>query len=442
MYSKLDLELLEIKKKKSFQAFDFLCDGIQLAPFQSVSVLLWLAQKKGAFLFDPGLGKTITIAAGLRALFNMEPRTKVLMLIKKSQITQTTRDIKLYTKKRIVSCTAEQEQIEIKLFRNPDDYDILMLTHESLHSDTVCGFLSTIVNRFTVLVVDEAHFLTNIEECDRIIYLEALTHKIERVAFLTATPFITRSSQLVSLFYLLDSDTFNKRDDLTKNLNKGERFDTQFPLQIYNYDRKSENISNTYVPYIHWVEPHEFQRKARGAHYLQQVRGPGAENQVRELVQLLRKKSLEGKRGLVFIYYEETRNWVLPHLETAGINYGCIHGEMAQPARDQVQLDFQNKKLDVVIISITTAINLDCEYFCFYEYTHEFKQALGRAERGLNPKILELHFIFTKDTLDASHFYDTVYKLSAKVRSWIGKEYTEFLQVGELVKPEETGLGI
>ena len=43
---------------------------------------------------------------------------------------------------------------------------------------------------------------------------------------------------------------------------------------------------------------------------------------------------------------------------------------------------------------------------------------------------MDLYFLFTRHTYDAEYFLNTVYKQSHLVRSWIGKEYTEFLQVG------------
>jgi len=422
-------ELIKIKERKSFDAFTNLCDGFKAANFQAVSVLLWLYAKKGLFMFDPGMGKTFAIAMGLKALFSTNKNTKCLFLIKKTQLTQTSNDIRLYTKKRVVTCTAQQEQLSKKLSKNIDNYDVLMLTHETLQSNAVCAMITQNINRFNVLVVDEAHYLTNMTDSDRIIFLAALAKKIEYVAFSTATPYISKPEQLSSLLNLMDCDIFERRDLITRDLKRSVRIDTLYPLQIYNYDRKSEGIANSYKSYTHWVEPHEHQKRAEGAHYLKQLRGQGAENQVKELVRGLKTKKEEGKKGIVFIYYKETLEWVMPFLDVANINYSCINGDTSQRSRDKIQSDFQHGLLDCVLISVATSINLDCEYVYFYEYTLEFKQILGRGERGLNPKLMELHFIFTKQTQDAQYFLDTVYKLSEDVRSWIGKEYSEFLQI-------------
>lgn len=426
----LEEQLLEIKRKKRFDAFIHLCDGFEAAGFQSTSVLLWLYAKKGLFMFDPGMGKTLSVAMGLKALFATNPDSRCLFFIKKAQVTQTSNDIRLYTGLRVITCTAEVGQIVWKLYKDVKSYDVLMITHEALQSDYVCTFLQTNLKHFNICVIDEAHFLTNIHESDRVFVLKAITSRIERVASLTATPFISKAEQYASLLNIMDPRFFERKDLLIKKLKSGAQLDIEYPLQIYNYNRKSEDIENTYNIHVHWVEPHDFQRNIRTPQLLRQLRGPGSLNQINDLITVIKLNQKKKKKGIVFVYYHDTREWVLPFLKQAGIRYGCIHGSTSQQQRDEVQEKFQNGLLDIVVISVTTSINLDCDYIYFYQYTLEIKQILGRGERGLIPKVMDLYFLFTRHTYDAEYFLNTVYKQSHLVRSWIGKEYTEFLQVG------------
>jgi superfamily II DNA or RNA helicase len=429
----LEQQLLEVKKRGSFDAFTHLCDGFEAAAFQAVSVLLWLYSKRGLFMFDPGLGKTYAIAMGIKALFGTDPGMKCIFFIKKSQITQTSNDIKWYTGLRVATCTAEQEQIATTLVKHVDSYDVLMLTHDALQSDLVCAILTEIVGAFRIAVVDEAHFLQNVRDSDRVVVLAAIVARMEYVAFLTATPFLSKAEQYSSLLSIMDPATFSRTDKLTKLIRNGHRLDELYPLQIYNYDRAALGISNTYNVHVLWVEPHDFQKNLDPSSntYLQKARGPGAENQVAELLRIIQLQKLGGKKGIVFVYYHETREWLLPHLDAGGVRYGCIHGRTPQAEKDDVQRRFNDNLLDCVVISVTTSINLDCDYVYFYQYTLEIKQILGRGERGLNPKTMELFFLFSRGTRDAEHFLNSVYRLSAEVRAWIGKEYSEFLSVGE-----------
>lgn len=367
--------------------------------------------KKGLFLYDPGMGKTYSIAMGLKALKSVEPSLKCLFFIRKAQITQTSNDIRLYTGMKVVTCTGEKDQIFYKLSKDIYSYDILMLTHEALRSDTVCAFIYNYIKYFKVGVIDEIHYLTNEKESDRVLFLEALTSRLERVAGLTATPFISKAEQFASVLHIIDLLVFYRKDKIVKELKSGRRLDLQYPLQIYNYDRKSEGIENTYNVHVHWVEPHEFQLNLDNIHLLRLLRGPGSINQLRDLLIVVLKEKKRKKKGILFIYYHETREWVLPYLDKVGIVYGCINGETPQSDRDLVQQKFQDGLLDVVIISVTTSINLDSDYIYFYQYTLEIKQILGRGDRGLVPKIMDLYFLFTRRTEEAEYFLNTVYKL-------------------------------
>lgn len=70
---------------------------------------------------------------------------------------------------------------------------------------------------FNVCVIDEAHYLTNIQDSDRIFVLQAITSRIERVASLTATPFISKAEQYASLLNIMDPKLFERKDILVKS---------------------------------------------------------------------------------------------------------------------------------------------------------------------------------------------------------------------------------
>ena len=431
----IESELMQIKERGTFNVFDKACGDIVFAGFQSVSILLWLYAKRGGFIFDPGLGKTLTISGALKLLHANDNSLKCLFFIKKSQITQTAKDVRLYSGLRVVTTTAESDQVSTRmLFRNTDNYDVLMLTHETLDREDVMYFLYENIYRFAVCVVDEAHYLLNYKESDRAMMLEAILPRFERVALLTATPLLTSYEQFAYFLYLLDHVKFKDVSKMVSYMKDGNRLDTIFPLNIYNYDRASLGIPNIYNSIPVFVEPHDFQRGATGEHVLQKTRGEGSVNQVTELIRGIRVQKSRGKKGIVFCYYHNSREYMLPFFDKTDIKYGCIHGNTPQNERDSVQNAFNSGELDVVIISVSEAINLDCDYVYLYQYTVKLKQIIGRAERGINPKIMDLFFMFTLDTGDADYFIENIYKKAEFVRSAIGKEYTEFLELGRTLK--------
>jgi excinuclease UvrABC helicase subunit UvrB len=168
-----------------------------------------------------------------------------------------------------------------------------------------------------------------------------------------------------------------------------------------------------------------------GDNVLRKTRGEGSFNQVKELIRVLKVEKSKGKKGLVFCYYHTSREWLLPFLDESGLRYGCIHGGTKSSERTEVQSSFNAGELDVVVLSIAEAMNLDSDFVFFYQYTVKVKQIVGRAERGLNPKVIDLFFMFTRLTGEVDYFLENVFKRAEYVRNAIGKEYSEFLELGE-----------
>jgi hypothetical protein len=427
-------ELLLIKEQGSFEAFNLACDGIEFGGFQSVSILLWLYAKRGGFIFDPGMGKTLTIAGALKMLFVSDKDSKCLFFIKKIQLDQTSADIRNYAGLRVVTTTAESKSLRSKVYwKNFESFDVLMVTQETLDSAEFMVFLYENLKRFNVCVVDEAHYLLDYKESDRALMLESILPRFERVALLTATPLVSRYEQFAYFLYLIDHKKFANVKKLVKQMEEGSRIDVLFPLSVYNYDRAGLGIANTYNSIPVWVEPHDWQVGLFGDNVLRKTRGEGSYNQVAELIRLLKVQKSRGRRGLVFCYYHSSREWLLPFLDESGLKYGCIHGGTGVSERTEVQRAFNLGELDVVVLSISEAMNLDSDFVFFYQYTVNVKQVVGRVERGLNPKVIDLFFMFTRLTGEVDYFLENIYKRAEYVRNAIGKEYSEFLSLGESV---------
>jgi hypothetical protein len=437
MAEPLITSLWEIKKRGTFDAFNRLCPGYIAYPFQSVSIINWLFVRRGLFAFDPGMGKTITACMGLMAVRSYSPGTKCIFFIRKSQLAQTSNDVRMYTGLNVMTCTGEQENIDEVLYSNLEFCDVLMLTYETLLNTGACFRLIELVNDFSMCVADEVHFMSNLEENDRVFVFSAILERMSWVAFLTATPFISKPEQYATLLHLMDRQGFPSIMDLKRRISSGEKLDVTAPCSIYNYTRDSIGMSNTYNPSVIWVDPMPGQRDVRSSlNYLEHMTGRDCVNQKDGLITILKRQIASKKRGIVYVYYHDTREWLTPFLDECGFKYGCINGLVPLSVRDDIQCQFNAGLLDFVILSTTTSINLDCDYVFFYQYNLEFKQVLGRGERDVNPKVMDLFFLFTRDTHHAQHFLDTVYKLSLNVRTWIGKEYTEFLEVGEYLRSQ------
>ena len=170
-------------------------------------------------------------------------------------------------------------------------------------------------------------------------------------------------------------------------------------------------------------------------------KGEGAVEQATSLAQLI--KFNENKRGLVYIKRHSIREYVLPFLKEAGITYRCINGKTPHKERKHILEEFnENKNVDVIITSVTEALDLDCDYVIFYEFTVEIKQMIGRAQRGFTDKNLFVFYMITDKTKEVDYFYNNIFKRCEVAAHVLNKDYSEVLSledelVEHLTHPED-----
>ena len=182
---------------------------------------------------------------------------------------------------------------------------------------------------------------------------------------------------------------------------------------------------------IVWTDPMPFQIDAEYSELSDLCKGEGATEQAEALAQLIQfNKSNGNERGLVYINRHKVREWVLPFLDEAGITYRCINGKTPNDERQKTLKEFNEEKtVDVVITSVTEALDLDCDYVIFYEFTANIKQMIGRAQRGFTDKDLFVFYIITDKTKEVDYFYNNVYKRCEIASYVLRKDYSEVLDL-------------
>lgn len=420
----------QILKLKSYKAIEQILDGLVLEDFQCVDILKLLHAKVGICIYDTGLGKTLIASALMKMLINQVPSRKFIMIVEKSQLIQTPKKITEMTGLSILKMTAESEDVDVKLFqKNFTKYQILMITKETLNNPVVMSQLYKHKNHYYGIVVDEAHKLSNFVNSKSAFMLRGMLRNFEFRLALTATPITTDVSQLAYLAHMFDWDRFPAVKPLIQMMNNGTSLIEECPDFFINRTRRDLGIISNYRTHLVMVEPHYHQIEDNSPRVTYVTKGPGAENQAYKLRNLI----LENKplRGLVYINQHAVRNWVLPFLENAGIKYACINGKTSTSNRAEIMEGFAKGDYDVVITSVTTALDLDCDYIIFYEFCTDIKQMMGRAQRGLNPKTLDLYFIFTRKTREIEYFMKYVYERSLTIQEVLRKDYSELIEAGE-----------
>lgn len=389
--------------------------GINLHEIQVTDVEQMLASKRAMAIYDTGLGKTYIAAAIMRALFGEDGNNRCIYVVKKDQLIQTPEKIRQATGMSVRTFSSSGEDLDRLEHVDYEFSQVIMVTHQCLLRKQFMDWMFKNRQYYSVLIIDEAHELSNISGAQSSIALQAMANSFEYCYALTATPITTDLAQLVRLSALVDGKRFGNTKKLARDLRHDPNFiekNSDFYIKRTRADFGSEK---NYHGEIIWVDPQDNQQTDR--YDVLRFKGPGAENQSDALIGYLLSRS--GKRGLVFVNMHKIRDYICQKLDCTPIRYRCINGETSQDERKQVMREFnEDGTVDVVITSVTTAIDLDCDFVVFYEFTTNVKQMIGRAHRGLGDKCLEIVYIITDDSPEVDFFMNNIWsrcELTARV---------------------------
>lgn len=414
----------ELCKRNSYDALTQFLNDVNLHPLQCIDVLKMIANKRSLVIYDTGTGKTLLAALAMKLLLREDPSRLFVMFVKKDQIVQTPNKLKALAGLSTLVTTANSVKIaKYFLNKNLEEYNVIMLTHDCLHNSIVLQAIYEIRERVASIIIDEAHELNNFNNASSAEILKAMISRFEYVWGLTATPIVSDLMQLARLANLINPQQYPNAGKLYKSLTNGSFHIDYDPGFFIN--RKAYELGRYSSPngFIVTVQPRaeQINCKLGGVELFQVCKGDGAINQVNALIELIQVNKKAGKRGLIFISQHSVLAWVRSNLDETAIQYTCINGNTSMDARNVIEAEFADKKYDVILTSVTTAVDLDCEYVAFYEFTVMVSQMIGRAHRGLKPKTLDVYFIITQNTNEEIYFLNNIYDKCQIVKEILGK---------------------
>lgn len=390
-----------------------------LSDNQSIDLLKALFVKRFAALYSTGLGKTYLATAYVRALKNKDPNTKILFWAKKSQEDQTPKKISSISglKCKFLSSTKFRLLEEEDITNN----DIIIMTHDCLNSVEHMTRLYSYMDRFTGMIIDEAHLLSNLEGANSAFMLYSISHEVEYVLALTATPITTEVEQIARLLKVIapaDVGSFKKIGSEIKRFGLGA-----LPKGLFDLFEIRDRGASRRVGLAVFVDAMGHQIGADGRDLFIITKGPGAVAQENKLIELIEERS--PLRGIIYANRTIIQNNLAEVLNSRGINCGLINGYTSKEKRVEILSDFKDKKYRVIITNSKESLDMDCDFVIFYEYTPHVQQVIGRAERGLNPKPLDVIFIFTRDTGEYDYFMRNVFAISQEIQEILNLDNKE-----------------
>lgn len=393
-----------------------------LTKWQCVYLLKALFIRRYALFFKTGLGKTYMASAYMRALKNSEPCSKFLMFIKKSQEEETPKKIfdVSHLRSKVYTAALDDYVTENAI----DKYDVIMMTHECLNSEFHMSKLLNVIGRFKAVIIDESHLLSNIEEASSAFMLYAISHEVDYVLSLTATPITTDVEQLARVLKVLapwQVPNFKKLGSDVKNYGlsgvPSELLDF-FAIQDRENLRKGVALK---------IKPMEHQVNARGQKLFEITKGPGAYAQADALIKIIRRN--HGKKGYVYCNLSVVYKFIVPYLIDKGVRVAVANGKTLGKDLTSLLDDFRNDKYDIIISNKKEALDIDCDFVYFHEFTPHVPQVVGRGERGINPKMLTVYYAFTEGTDELDYFRRNILEISQDVEEIMGMNLQEVTEL-------------
>lgn len=403
---------------------------LEMPEFQNIGAYMALTNKKMLLGFDTGMGKTFTYAIIVRGLLNRNPEKKHIFVIIHDSVEQAPSDLSELTAVPVEAFSGEAGAAG-RLANLWERTSIFVMTYESFRNPNVVLFLYNHLMEIESLVIDEAHHCSNWDTSNTAFMIRALCRYIPYVEELSATPATRESKQFYRTMNIIDRNISPQRDET----NHGAYVDRYLPVNRGDYDMKGAYRT---TPEIVVPMPHQV-GKLKGDIF-RVTKGPGAVNQVERLVSVVLDRKREGKAIIVYVHLHAVREWVEQHFRDAGITFESLTGKVVkQEERHRILDTFAQRKVDVLITSVSESLNIDADVVIFYEFTTRIKQVMGRAHRGLEGKELELVFIITRDTAEVDFFNKYIYKRSLTLQRLLRKDYSEFIRVGDKLKEMNLG---
>lgn len=390
-----------------------------LSDFQSKDLLHALAVKAFCCMYDTGMGKTFVASAYIKALMNEDNSRKCLMFGTASQLEETCKKMNAISGLKCTFLTeSPQYTVNDEIISSND---VIIMSHGCLTEPKHLMALTFFLNRFDILVIDEMHLVSNFVKSRNAQALQFICSRFEYLLGLTATPITTDVEQLARCLYMINAAVVNNWKQIALDLrNFGASAIDGTLRDLYVVRQRPEN-NHIGIPLFVNAMPHQV--GAKGQNLFEITKGPNALNQFNAVVDVL--NNFKGTKGLIYANHKIVQSSLASYLIDKGFNADVINGDTSRKDRSVMLDNFRNNKYDTIITNITTALDLDCDWVLFYEFTPHVKQFIGRAERGFISKQLPVMFLFTKDTDEYDYFYRNVYQISQSVQDILKIDLSE-----------------
>ena len=331
----------------------FFPDGLKctLRRYQEWGVKYILHQAKVLLGDEMGLGKTIQAIATMVSLKNTGA-THFVVVCPASVITNWCREITKHSLLRATKVHGPDRLAALRSWKNTGG--VAVTTYE-----TTSYFELEEDFKFSLLVVDEAHYIKN-PQAKRTLNTKALCSHANRLLFMTGTALENRVDEMIALIKMLQPNIANQISRIAFMSSA-----PQFRLKIapVYYRRKRDDVLTELPELIEskeWCsmtreEENVYEEAILGKHFtearrvswnIDDLKNSSKANRLKEIVE---EAELEGRKVIVFSFFLDTIHKVAKFLGTRCLN--PIYGAISPQRRQEIIDEFDNAPVGSVLVS-------------------------------------------------------------------------------------------
>lgn len=426
----------DLINRGSCQSLKYMLNGVELYDYQTLLAAWILITRTFICTLDTGLGKTLIAATVMKWLKNSGESMNFIYVVENGGMPQTARKITEYTGMRVRTCNASEQQAELLALTTPDDYDVLMISYQALQSFGVAKYLVQYRECFPTIIYDECQWLSELNNSNTWEITRQMRKYFRDVIMFSATPFKTNPLQMLKQVELLDSTIIGNinayiADKCTRSVMYEitdwyglGRIRDDLTIYVNGFTREELGINIEYNPVAHVVNPISAQCEIT-AHEMSKIKSYKNAESFEVLKNIVLNSILEMKQGIIYCSTNENKAILKSEFDALGISCEIIDGSLSdKKRREEVQKMYLDGEISVLIINITTTLDLPSQYCVFYELCDAgtITQFIGRCIRGVADTELDVHFILTDDTYEIDYFYNSIWKKSLYLQKCLNKD--------------------
>lgn len=388
----------------------FFPDGLlcELRRYQEWGVKYILHQERVLLGDEMGLGKTVQAIATMVSLKNTGA-THFVVVCPASVISNWCREIRRHSLLSVTKVHGTGRTSALKSWIKTGG--VVVTTYE-----TTGFFVLESDFRFTLLVVDEAHYIKN-PEARRTINVKTIGNHADRMLFMTGTALENKVDEMISLIRILQPNVAAQVQSMAF-LSSAPRFRERV-APVY-YRRKREDVLTELPELIEskeWCvlsgeEEQVYEASVLGKHYAEARRVSWSvddlhkSSKAKRLLELIDEAESDDRKTIVFSYFLDTIRKICDLLEEKCMN--PINGSVSPNRRQEIIDEFENAPAGTVLPAQIqaggTGLNIQTAsvvILCEPQFKPSIEnQAISRAYRMGQTRNVLVYRLLCEDTVD------------------------------------------